>query len=100
MYFSEYEGVFYIEGNPPDVIKIKVVDYKLNLFFGQAHLKTLDDIKDKLNLQVKELGGNCVYDFKYGQTSSWWKSIFGLDDIHWFATGVIGFINNPESLSH
>ena len=48
---------------------------------------------------VRALGGNAVVEFKYGQKSSFWQSLLGLDDVSWYASGKIARIN-PESLPH
>ena len=98
MHYSEYQGVYYIEGTPDGVSLIKPIETELNQIFGQSQLKSLDDIKEKLNHEVRSLGGNCVYDFKYGQKSTFWKGLFGMDDVHWYANGKIGVLQNPASL--
>jgi len=92
MYTSTFEGVTYIEGMPANVQLIKQIRIELNHMFSQNQLKTLDDVKREMNKLVLQAGGNCVVDFKYGQTSSFWKSIFGMDDILWYGHGCVARI--------
>ena len=94
MYTSDFHGVKYIEGTPKDVRFIKDFNSEINQWFGQSQLKNLNDIKLKINVEVNSNKGNCVYDFKYGQKSTFWKGLLGWDDVHWHASGKIGYINN------
>lgn len=92
MYRSVFEGIVYIEGTPSEARVLGPVFVELNHMFQQNHLKTLDDVKREMNKQVRAAGGNCVVEFKYGQKSCFWKSLFGMDDIQWFGSGLIGQI--------
>ena len=97
MYFSERNGVFFIEGSIPGAKPICALSSELNGMFTQNQLKTLDDLKDKMTHLVRAKGGNAVVQFKYGQRTSFWKSIFGMDDVHWYGTGMIAQID-PSTL--
>ncbi len=92
MYMSQFEGITYVEGTPSGVQIIQPVSVELNHMFRQNQLKSLDDVKRQMNKLAREAGGNCIVEFKYGQKSSFWKSMFGMDDILWFGTGFIGRI--------
>ena len=93
MYSSDFKGVKYIEGTPENVRFIKDFNSEINQWFGQSQLKNLNDLKLKINVEVESNKGNCVYDFSYGQKSTFWKGLLGLDDVHWYASGKIGYIN-------
>jgi len=93
MYFSEYKGVYFIEGRPEDAaLIVPAFSTEINGFFTQSHLKTLDDVKEKMLAFVSKHRGNCVLDFKYGQKSTFWKSLFGMDNVTWYASGAVGYI--------
>lgn len=89
---SQFEGITYVEGMPSEVQIIQPVSVELNHMFQQNQLKSLDDVKREMNKLAREAGGNCIVEFKYGQKSSFWKSMFGMDDILWFGSGFIGRI--------
>ena len=96
MYQSEYQGVLFIEGTPDEFEALGPVQVSIDGFgLTQAQLMTLDDVKDLMLSKVRELGGNAVVDFKYGQKSvGFWKSLMSLDDVAWYGTGTIAKI--PE----
>lgn len=96
MYYSEFNGIFFIEGIPRNAKIIRDISTDINEFFGQSQLKSLDDIKLKMVNAVQVSGGNAVIDFKYGQRSSFWKSLFALDDVQWFATGKIAVVDPSQ----
>lgn len=98
MYLAEYKGVFFIEGLPAEARQIAPINTELNGAFTQSQLRTLDDLKDRMREQVLRAGGNCVTDFKYGQRSTFWKSLCGLDAVFWYGTGNISQID-PAALS-
>ena len=96
MHFAEFEGVYFIEGAPKEARPIEPISSELNGYFSQNHLRSLDDLKAKMQKLVVQRGGNCVIDFKYGQRSTFWKSIFGMDDVFWYGTGTIAKIEPSE----
>ena len=49
----------------------------------------MDDVKKKMAALAKEAGGNAVVQFKYGQRSTIWTALFGLDDVGWYGDGII-----------
>jgi len=96
MYFSEYKGVFFIEGSPHEAQTIEEISSELNGFFSQNQLRSLDDLKEKMKIYVIQRGGNCVIDFKYGQRSTFWKSLLGMDNVFWYGKGKIAKIDPLE----
>jgi len=97
MYFSEHKGVFFIEGSPPNANRLGTISTEINNFFGQNQLKSLDDVKDKMCQKVLSKGGNSIINFKYGQRSTFWKSLIGMDDVLWYGSGEIARVN-PDDL--
>jgi len=93
MYYAEFQGVYFIEGSPPEAAAIAPISTELNGFFSQNQLKSLDDIKTRMCSEVRGKNGNCVIDFKYGQRSTFWKSLFGMDNVLWHASGTIARID-------
>lgn len=96
MYFAEFRGVFFIEGTPKEARAIEPISSELNGFFSQNQLRSLDDLKEKMRQYVVQRGGNCVIDFKYGQRSTFWKSLWGMDNVLWYGTGTIAAIDPAE----
>ncbi len=96
MYSSNYNGVYFVEGVPPSAQVIREINTEINEFFGQSQLKNLDHVKQLMVKAVAAAGGNAVIDFKYGQKSSFWKSLLGLDDVLWYASGKIAVIDPAE----
>lgn len=99
MHWSKRNGVFFVEGSPPGLSRRRSISSELNDFFSQNHLKTLDDLKDRMAQEAVASGCNAVVDFKYGQRSSFWKSIIGMDNILWFGSGVLAIID-PDQLKN
>jgi hypothetical protein len=97
MYYAEYQGVYFVEGCPAEAVAIGPISTELNGLFSQNQLKSLDDIKARMCTAVREKGGNCVVDFKYGQRSTFWKSLFGMDNVLWHSSGIIARID-PKAL--
>ncbi|MBQ7207569.1 MAG: hypothetical protein IJS01_07215 [Lentisphaeria bacterium] len=94
MYFSEYGGVYFVEGIPADAKIIGNISTVVDGVFCNAQLKTLDDVKREMALQVRRNGGNAVVAFKYGQHSmGFWRSLFSLDNVYWKGEGKIASIN-------
>ncbi len=97
MYYSEYDGVFFVEGMPVGATVIRNISTVLDGCFSNAQLKTLDDVKREMALQVKQSGGNAVVDFKYGQRSGgFWRCLFSLDDVCWKGEGKIARVNPAD----
>jgi len=96
MYSTEYKGVWFVEGNAEGAHLIEPIKVTINGLLVQNQLKTLDDVKDKMVAKVRAKNGNAVLCFKYGQRSTFWRSIVGMDDVHWYASGVIAIIPDPK----
>jgi hypothetical protein len=90
MYGAKHEGVYFVEGKAQGFQPIQTISTELNEFFSQNQLKSLADIKSRMASQALQAGGNVICNFRYGQRSSFWKSIFGMDNVLWYASGVIG----------
>lgn len=97
MYYAEFQGIYFIEGAPAEAQRISPVSTELNGLFAQNQLKSLDDVKLRLCAIVRDRGGNAVVDFKYGQRSTFWKGLVGMDDVHWYASGMVARVN-PANL--
>jgi hypothetical protein len=93
MYYAEYQGIWFVEGTPSGAVAIAPISTEINGIFSQSQLKTLNDVKGRMVSLVRERGGNAVTDFKYGQRSTFWKSLFGLDNVMWYASGTIARID-------
>jgi hypothetical protein len=96
MHWSQHREVFFVEGQVPSGVRDRPITSELNDFFSQNHLKTLDDLKDRMAQEAVASGCNAVLDFKYGQRSSFWKSIFGMDNVLWFGSGVLAKIDPTD----
>ena len=97
MYYDLHKGVYFIEGLPAGTRRITPLSTRIDGVFSNSQLKSLDDIKDKMSEIVRRSGGNAVVDFKYGQKSSFWRSLLSLDDVRWEASGYVARID-PTSL--
>lgn len=93
MHYAEHQGVYFVEGRPAEAVALGSISTELNGFFSQNQLKSLDDIKARMCTVVREKGGNCVVDFNYGQRSTFLKSLFGMDNVLWHASGTIARID-------
>jgi hypothetical protein len=98
MYWAEYKGVFFVEGQPRGAVPIRRLDTKIDGWFSQSQLKSLDTVKDAMVDQVIAAGGNAVISFKYGQKNSFWRSLLSVDDVYWFATGDVANVT-PSMLA-
>ncbi len=96
MYFAEFKGVYFIEGAPREAVALESISSELNGFLSQNQLRSLDDMKEEMREYVIQRGGNCVIDFKYGQRSTFWKSLWGMDNVLWYGTGIIAKIDPIE----
>jgi hypothetical protein len=97
MHWSELDGVYFVEGRPGGAQAIRPITSELLGAFSSSQLKTLDHVKRGMAIEVLHAGGNAVVDFKYGQRSSFWKSLFSVDDVFWHGSGTIAKIS-PTAL--
>lgn len=88
MFATVAAGVVFVEGECPGCREIGPVSVSIGGMFTQSQLKSLDDVKRQMAAAVKELDGNGLIRFKYGQRSTIWGSIFGLDGVAWYGEGV------------
>jgi hypothetical protein len=87
MYSSEFRGIQFIEGLPEGVRILRHLDVRIDGVFSQAQLKSIDDVKLILVEQVRAEGGNALVNFKYGQRSSLWSTLVGIDNVGWYGSG-------------
>lgn len=45
---------------------------------------------------VRSRGDNAVLFFQYGQHSTFWKSLIGMDDVYWYGSGQISVLTPNE----
>lgn len=99
MYFSEYNGVYFVEGRPVGARAIRPISTVLDGVFNNAQLKNLNDVKREMAQEVLAAGGNAVIDFTYGQrTGGFWRCLFSLDNVCWKGEGTIARID-PNALT-
>lgn len=91
MYWAEYKGILFIEGPVPTARSLRAIDTKYDGFGSQ--LKSLDTIKDQMVARVVAAGGNAVIDFRYGQKSTFWRSLISVDEVFWWAAGTIARVD-------
>ena len=87
MYSSEFQGIQFIEGLPGGARILRHLDIRIDGVFSQAQLKTIDDVKAALVPQIRAAGGNALVNFKYGQRSSFWSTLVGIDNVGWYGSG-------------
>jgi hypothetical protein len=95
VYSSEFDGISFIEGHPLEARILDHVEITIQGIFSQAQLKSLDDVKKILAGKVKSKNGNSLVNFKYGQRSSFWSTIVGIDDVSWYGSGDVAVIPAP-----
>lgn len=97
MFTTTTDGVMFVEGEIPGCRQIKPISVKIHGAFSQAQLKSLDDVKKKMASIAKQHGGNAVVQFKYGQRSTFWTTLLGIDDVSWYGDGIIALAPSPRS---
>ena len=86
---TTFDGILFIEGECKEAQQIKPVSVRIHGFFSQAQLKSLDDVKKDMALLAREAGGNTIIRFTYGQRSTFWTTLLGIDDVSWYGEGII-----------
>ena len=90
-YKSVYNDVIFIEGNSEFVKSLGQVEYKKDKLYNNQ-LQNIDNVKEQLSRKAKELGGNAIINFKYGQKSTTWfrSMLLAFDDnVNWFGNGEV-----------
>ncbi len=90
-YKTIYKDIIFIEGEFEHSKKLGPVEYKKDKFYNNQ-LQNLDNVKEQLSNKAKELGGNAIINFKYGQkNTTWFRSmLLAFDDnVNWFGTGEV-----------
>lgn len=98
MYWAEYKGVFFVEGDVEGARKHGPIDTKHDGAWSQSQLKSLDTLKDAMADRVKKAGCNAVVDFRYGQRNTFWRSLLSIDDVWWHASGTIAQVDPARLL--
>jgi len=92
---SVYDGVAFYEGLPPTANCLQRVEARIGGILKSAQLSSLDDIKKVLAAQARQLGGNAVVNFEYGQKSvGIFASIFSRDDVNCHGTGTAAVVHD------
>ena len=94
--YTVVDGIAFVEADLPAYV-IAPIETELNGFFEQKQLKSLSDLQKKMAQVVREKGGNAVVGFQYGQKSTFLKSLFKMDDVYWYGSGMI-VILDPATL--
>ena len=89
MHWSEFNGILFIEETVPEAKIIEPVQVKIHGVFSQAQLKNLDDVKRKMVSLALSKNGNAIVNFQYGQQSTFWTTVIGIDDVNWYGSGFI-----------
>ncbi len=90
-YPTIFDNVVFIECDLPDMQPVAPVCVDLSFKLG-AQLKNLNDVKRSLADSARQLGCNCISNFKYGQKSRW----LAIDDVAYFGSGTAGRISQTE----
>jgi len=93
MYKDLYKEIWFIEGEPPKAVVIEPIKIELNKMFRQNQLKSLDNVKDEMVRIARLKQCNAIVNFKYGQKSTFLKSILGMDDVFWYGSGELAKID-------
>ncbi len=78
-----YKDIIFVEGEIPYTHSLGLIDIHLGFEFG-AQLKNLNDVKERMRIEAKQLGANCIVDFKYGQKAK----LLALDDVQFYGNGI------------
>lgn len=94
MISTEYGGVHFFEGYPPEVESGAEISTSIGGVFRNAQLASLRDVKAQLAAECRSRGGNAIVGFTYGQKSSGLlASIFSRDDVKWYGNGYLANIH-------
>lgn len=96
MYFSKFDDVLFVEGDPPRAQAIRPISTQHDGMFSQSQLKSLDTLKRVMAAEAKRAGGNAVIRFTYGQKNTFWRSLLSIDDVWWHASGVIAKVDEKS----
>lgn len=98
MNISKYKDIFFVEKNKDNFGKeiIKEIEIKIDGIFCNSQLKSLSDVKESMYKIAKENDGNAIINFTYGQHSTFWRSILGLDNIFWYGKGSLINLSKKE----
>ena len=78
-----YEDMIISEGSLEKAQSLGAIEVDLSFAFG-AQLKSLRDVKSELVRQARNLGGNAIDNFTYGQKHRW----LAIDDVAFWGKGT------------
>lgn len=97
MIINLFEGVFFVESNYPNVEIIEPIEVKIGGILSNSQLRSLNDVKARMVERARQLNGNIITNFIYGQKSpSFLGSFFNMDDVNWFGKGIIARLSDGD----
>lgn len=78
-----------------DASVLRSIDTRHDGLISPSQLKSLDTLKGVMANEVLRADGNAVIDLKYGQRSTFLRSLLSLDGVYWFASSKIANIAAP-----
>jgi hypothetical protein len=96
MFVTRHAGIYFVEGRPSSLRPIAPLESEIASLIGSNQSKGLHDLKEKMAAEARNMGGNCVADFRYGQRSSFWRSLIARDDVTWHGSGTVGTVDDAE----
>ncbi len=98
MRYTVTDGVAFFEGRVASAQIIQRIETSTDGMVSETQLTSLESLKKAMAARVKQLGGNCVICFEYGQKqASFFHSIFSLDDVYWQGKGIVAIVD-PDNL--
>jgi hypothetical protein len=96
MIITKLNDFYFFEGSVSGAKIIRHYTCKLDGFFKQTQLNSLETLQHKIVNELKNEQVNIIINFKYGQKSSFWRSLISLDDVFWYAEGDLIYLNETE----
>jgi hypothetical protein len=94
MIITKVNDFYFFEGNINNAKIVRHYTYKLDGFFEQAQLSSLETLQVRIANELKNDQANMMINFKYGQKSSFWRSFISLDDVFWYAEGDLVYLDD------
>tara|TARA_B100000886_G_scaffold120807_1_gene81298 strand:+ start:400 stop:714 length:315 start_codon:yes stop_codon:yes gene_type:complete len=97
MRITEKNGVYFTESELDFVENVEHLNTKLDGILGDAMLKNLGDLKEKMARYAKSKDCNLIHSFKYRQKQQVnFRSIFGTDDTYWEGAGICSRVSQSK----
>ena len=98
MRITEKNGVYFTESELDFAEDVEHINHKLDGILGDAMLKNLSDLKQKMASYATSINCNLIHSFKYRQKQEVsLRALFGTDDTYWEGAGICAKIS-PEKL--